>query len=148
MPDNNEVDFNSYCQDMETFLLQLRQETLSLCRPASQDIEKAEEWERYLYEISSFYYRSFHQRFFPAYRNSIKQEVSALLKISGQEDMIKNDLMANLKRYARLFNHIKRIFTLLRSWQSENEQQIPIIRHELDRNSLQLLYALKTVQAS
>lgn len=57
--------------------------------------------------------------------------------------MIKKDIMANIKRYAKLYNQLKSITSVLsESYESVNSHLLKII-HEQDKRTYELLYALK-----
>lgn len=63
--------------------------------------------EDYLYAVNSFYYRSFHEQLFPAYRADVNRETARIFKVSRQEETVREDIANNLIRYAQLFNRLK-----------------------------------------
>ncbi|MDD3268033.1 MAG: hypothetical protein PHX14_01810 [Syntrophomonadaceae bacterium] len=145
---NAKFDPNTYQDNFDALLLQLSQEISNLSRAGIQDSAPHRDLENYIYELNSFYYRSFVERFCPNYKNSVKEEVSYLLQLSRQEDMVKHDIMANLKRYAKLYNQCKRLASLIEHWREENEQVRQPFSGDLDRHKLELYYALKSIYSN
>ncbi len=88
---------------LQTTAAKIRTET----RVVPSHTRDLKELEEHLLEINQFYYQSFHQSFFPQYSRELKQSLAELLRIRTQEDVIKKDLMALIRRYARLFNQHK-----------------------------------------
>lgn len=137
-------DFNPdfFTQQLEQMLSRLRQEID--CSISSALIrESNEELDNYLYELNSFYYRSFSERLFPLYKNSVQDEITRLLKISSQEDMVKRDIMANIKRYAKLYNQVKNVLSLFKASRENAGAALLAISREQDYRSVELLYTLK-----
>ncbi|QGT98843.1 hypothetical protein SYNTR_0250 [Candidatus Syntrophocurvum alkaliphilum] len=140
----NLKDNKNYIENLNIFIEKLSNEieakiTNSL---TNSDIDN------YIYEINTFYYKSFHEEFFPFYKKQIEKDISTLYGISRQEDMIKKDIMANIKRYAKLYNQLKSITSVLsESYESVNSHLLKIIR-EQDKRTYELLYALKKVEDS
>ena len=139
--------FNTYQSNFDSFLLQLNQEIANLCRINSGDSDLRENVEHYIYELNSFYYRSFIEKFCPDFKNAVRADISDLLQLSRQEDMIKHDIMANLKRYTKLYNQCKKIISLLADWQIENKEQQFSLAGDLEQYKLELYYALKSIQS-
>lgn len=142
------VDVKTYQDMFDALLLQLKQEIGSLSRARLKESIPDPDWETYLYELNSFYYRSFIERFCPDYKNAVKEDVSNLLQLSLQEDMIKHNIITNLKRYTKLYNQCKRLASLSADWRLENEQALHSFDADLERYGLELLYALKSIQTS
>jgi len=142
--DNRNINPDFFTQKTEQLLYRLRQEIDSLLPVITPDNQ--DELDRYLYELNSFYYRSFSERLFPLYKSSIQDEITRLLKISSQEDMIKRDIMANIKRYAKLYNQVKNVSALFKGSRENAEEALLTVSREQDYRSAELLYTLKQVQ--
>ena len=82
-----------------------------------------EVWEDYLHEVNSFYYRSFHQGFFPAYRDTVKAETAEIYQVSRQVDTLREEIANNLIRYAQLYNRLKHLIQVLRGLVGEVEER-------------------------
>jgi len=104
-----EINLDFFQDKLESFLQQLFQEINTVSGARTWKEGELEKMENHLYEINSFYYRSFNEHFFPAYRSELKEELASLLKLKRQQDAIKRDIMANLQRYARLYNQVKNL---------------------------------------
>ncbi|MGS0763885.1 hypothetical protein [Syntrophomonas curvata] len=139
--DSKDFDPDFFTQQLEQILFRLRQE-IDLSLPAVAR-EGNDEWDKYLHELNAFYYRSFSERLFPLYKNSVQEEMTRLLKISSQEDMVKRDIMANIKRYAILYNQVKSVLSLFKaSREKAGEARLAISRQQ-DYRSAELLCTLK-----
>lgn len=144
--DSKEFDPGFFTAQLEQVLLALRQEIeQSLPSPPLQQ-GVSEELDNYIFELNSFYYRSFSQRLFPLYRSSVQEEVSRLLKLSRQETMVKMDIMANIKRYAKLYNQVKSILSICKASREDAGQALLVISREQDHRTVELLYILKQVE--
>jgi len=141
-----DINPDSYVNNLEDFLQRLRKEIESIVQPYCENHQNLSELDHYIYEINSFYYKSFHENFFPAYRNGIQQEVSTLLKLSRKEDMIKKDILASIKRYAKLYNQVKNISSFLTDFRDNSNQQIFNLYRDRNHRNLELLYALRKLQ--
>jgi len=135
-------DFNPdfFIQTLEQMLSRLRQEISSLPAFSGED---QEEWDKYLYELNSFYYHSFSERLFPLYKNSVQDEITRLLKISSQEDMIKRDIMANIKRYAQLYNQVKNLSSRFKTARENAGEALLTLSRQQDYRSAELLSTLQ-----
>lgn len=136
-------DFNPefFTQQLEQMLCRLREEIDSALPSFTR--EDADELDKYLLELNSFYYHSFSERLFPLYKNSVQDEITRLLKISSQEDMVKRDIMANIKRYAKLYNQVKNVLSLFKASRENAGEALLVISREQDYRSVELLYTLK-----
>jgi len=141
------IEFNPdfFSQQLEHTLLELKQEIAKLVS-SSPVTGNVENWDNYLLTINSFYYQSFHQRVFPQYKEAVQKEVTQLLRIRHQEDMVKKDIMANIKRYVKLYNLVKNLMDFLE--QCREKTSIPLLNLGLeeDYRFAQLLHLLKNMQ--
>ncbi|MEN6326596.1 MAG: hypothetical protein ABFD18_10395 [Syntrophomonas sp.] len=142
------VDLNTYQDMFDSLLRQLSQEIGRLSRAGMKESSAHPDGETFIYELNSFYYRSFVEKFCPDYKNAIKEDVSNLLHLSLQEDMVKHNILTNLKRYTKLYNQCKRLAALLEDWRLENAQAQESFSSDLERYGLELFYALKSIQTS
>lgn len=134
---------NILAEQMNKLLEQLKQEASVLnLAPPHHDLEAAD---RYLLEINTFYYRTFHERYFSVYRQSIQQDVARLLKLAHDEASLQQDIMANIQRYARLYNQVKSIHALLTLSREESGMKIVEVTRDSHQQTVALLYALKTL---
>ncbi len=99
--------------------------------------------DEYLLELNTFYYKSFHNRFFPHYEQIIQEDIRNLLHLSQDEAILKQNILALLKRYARLCNRVKHTSAL---WERKR-QETQALRSECSQGSeernVSLLYYLK-----
>lgn len=142
-------DFNPdfFTQQLEQILASLRAEIDNSLSPLLIR-ENREELDNYLYELNSFYYRSFNERLFPVYKSSVQEEITRLLKISSQEAMIKMDIMANIKRYAKLYNQVKKVLSIFKESRENAGEALLAISREEDHRTVELLYTLKQLQGA
>lgn len=94
------------------------------------DINQVDE---YIKTLNSFYYQSFHQRFFPEYRRILNYDISNLFNIKADETEIKNNIIKLFKEAARCYNHLKE--ALVHLAQINNLAQSELI-HLKQRTSL------------
>lgn len=145
---NNIIDIDSYINNLEQMLTKLREEISSITKPTMgiNNEEMLTELDNYIYEVNKFYYKSFHEQFFPEYSKKLKEDFSMILKVSRQEDMLKKDIIASIKRYARLFNQVKTLIALIDGLRRENNMQLLSVTNENDYRTLELLYTLKEIR--
>lgn len=101
--------------------------------------------DEYIKELNSYYYRSFHEHFFPDYRRTIVTDLEELLQIKKDQDMIIQDLLANLKRYAKLYNQIKAVNKLLKETRENFNSSLYAIYREKEYQNTELLYSLRNL---
>lgn len=142
------VDPNTYQDMFDSLLQQLSREIGSLSRAGLKESASHQDWESYIYELNSFYYRSFVEKFCPDYKNAVKEDITNLLQLSLQEDMVKHHIITNLKRYTKLYNQCKRLASLLEGWRLENARVKELYSVDMERYGLELFYALKNVQTN
>ena len=81
--------------------------------------------------------------FFPAYRSELKEELASLLKLNRQQDAIKRDIMANLQRYARLYNQVKSLNFSLQQAQENCLLALETIDEKERERGIELYYRLQ-----
>jgi hypothetical protein len=119
--DRTGIDYNHYISCLEELVAALKQNIQHLVRP-DLDLNNLAEIDRYLLEINSYYYKSFHDQVFPWYKDQIKEQVNEQLGLNRQLNLVYHDIMANLKRYAKLFNRIKTLLGVLDIYQGQIRQ--------------------------
>lgn len=143
--DNQKFNPDFFTAKLEQVLSALRQEIEQFTSFASFE-GISEELDNYVFELNSFYYRSFTERLFPLYRSSVQEEISRLLKLSRQETMVKMDILANIKRYAKLYNQVKSILSICRVSREDAGQALLSFSREQDHRAVELLYTLKLLE--
>ncbi len=143
--DSKEFNPDFFTVKLEQVLSALRQEIEQFIPSPSFEVI-GEELDNYIFELNSFYYRSFTERLFPLYRSSVQEEVSQLLKLSRQETMVKMDIMANIKRYAKLYNQVKSILSICKASREDAGQALLVVSREQDYRAVELLYTLKQLE--
>jgi hypothetical protein len=137
------VESQKYGDQLDQLLLQLKNELLTQSIDTSILGSGLKELDEYLLELNTFYYTSFHRRFFPLYRQIIEEDTRSLYNIGRQEETLKKDIITSIKQHARLFNKIKSIATILKVKREETKQLLLLSRPGNDERSVDLLYILK-----
>ncbi|MGI5921781.1 MAG: hypothetical protein ACOX6I_08610 [Syntrophomonadaceae bacterium] len=138
---------DQFVNTIKHFLAEIRGEIEAVTSPLANNSFDLPAIDRYLYEINSFYYRSFHDRFMPVYERRIEQEITSQLKISRQEEMIKKDILASLKRYAQLYNKVKTFSAILSNYRADIYRNLVVIISEKEQLPTELLYLLKELKS-
>ena len=138
-----EMNLDFFQDKLESFLQRLFQEINTVSGAQAWKEGELEKMENHLYEINSFYYRSFNEHFFPAYRSELKEELASLLKLKRQQDAIKRDIMANLQRYARLYNQVKSLNFSLQQAQENCLLALESIDEQEKERGIELYYRLQ-----
>jgi hypothetical protein len=138
---------NFFTDKLEQVIAALRQEVSHFTGSAALTKESREELDKYIYELNSFYYQSFNDRLFPLYKNSVQEEVTQLLQLSYQESMVKKDILANIKRYAYLYNQVKMVLSFFTSSRENASTSLLSVSQEQDHRAVELLYTLKRLEA-
>lgn len=131
---------------LESFLKGLSGEINDISQTLADGNAELEQIESYLYKINTFYYRSFHERLFPAYLHEIKSELSSLLKLKQQQETIKRDIMTNLQRYALLFNQVKRLDFSLQTAQTDCVSTLESLDEQERDRGIELYYRLQKAE--
>ncbi len=101
--------------------------------------------DNYITELNTYYYKSFHEHFFPYYQKTITQELEELFQIKQDQDMIIKDLLANLKRYAKLYNQVKIVNRLLADTREDFNSSLYTVYREKEQPGTELLYVFKSL---
>jgi len=137
-----------YGDHLGSLLRQLKNELDIQGRTAITPVSGQDALDEYLLELNTFYYESFHQRFFPFYEQIIKEDIRSLYHIGQQEAALKKNIIANLKQHARLFNRIKYIAAVLKRKRQETHTIWLENQRGSDERSVNLLYILKELANS
>ncbi len=132
-----------YADRLDQMLLQLKNEILLQSKNANLVRANDRDWDEYLLELNTYYYTSFHQKFFPLYRQIIARDTRSLYNISHQEATLKNDVLTSIKQQAHLFNKVKSIAALLQVKRAETNQLLLASCLGNDELNVELLYILK-----
>ena len=132
-----------YGEYMDQFIVQLKNELDSKSRALIAPHAERESLDQYLLDLNSFYYESFHRRFFPEYKQTIEANIRSLYHISKQDQAVKKDIIASLKQHIRLFNRIKITFSLLKRKRQETEPLWLAFQQGGNARCADLLYVLK-----
>lgn len=143
---SNEINADTYKENMEQFLLILRGELEMISREYKSDSLSLDDLDRYLLAINSFYYRSFHEKFWPAYQKDIQDQVQGLLGIKMQESLLIKYISAVIKRNANIFNQVKTLIRHLQQLKQQIMENTLSISDEADRQVIELLYAIKEIR--
>lgn len=100
--------------------------------------------DNYIAELNTFYYQSFHEYFFPTYKKAITHEIETLLQINRDQNMIRQDLQANIRRYAKLYNQVKIINNYLQDTRENFNNLLYTVYREKEQQKDELLYTLKS----
>jgi len=141
-----ELYLNTVNENLESLLERLLLEINLTSSAGLSGREDLEQLDRYLYEVNSFYYRSFHDRFFPAYRTSLGELIAESLNLSHQQDALYQDILANLRRYAQLYNQVKKIASLLKQSREETNKELLVVIRDQDHHAVELLYTMKKMR--
>jgi len=141
-----DISLKTVNDQLESLLERLFLEINSTTNAKVTDACTLEQLDRYLYEVNGFYYRSFHDRFFPAYRSSMADLISESLHLSHQQDALYQDILANLRRYAQLYNQVKKISSLLKKSREETNKELLVVVRDQDHHAVELLYTMKKMR--
>jgi len=136
-------DAQLYRDNLDSFLLQLKNELDAQGTAMLTSIDRQNSLDEYLLQLNTFYYESFHRRFFPLYNQTIKEDIRNLLHIGQQEEVLKKDIIANLMQHARLFNQVKNISALLERKRQETQTILFENQRGSDERSVSLLFVIK-----
>jgi len=147
MPDST-LDTQKYSENLDNFLRQLKNELDVQGQTALKPVSGPDSLEEYLLELNTFYYQSFHGRFFPLYEQIIKEDMRNLFHVGQEEAVLKNNIMTNLKQYARLFNQVKHTTAILKRKQQEAQTLWLEYQRGSEERNVNLLYILKDLASN
>ncbi len=104
--------------------------------------------DNYMLELNTYYYKSFHENFFPQYKTTLIKAIEDLWQIKSNQSMVITDLQANIKRYAKLYNQVKLINNLLQNTREDFNNLLYALYREKEQHNLELMYALKRISTA
>lgn len=140
-------DIRQYQDHLDNLLGQLKNKLDVQCKTAVASHSGLESLDEYVLELNTFYYESFHRRFFPLYEQLVKEDIRGLYNISQQESALRNNIVANLKQHVRLFNRLKYTGAILQQKRQETQTFWREYRQRHEEQTVGLLYILKEAAA-
>lgn len=143
-----EPDIQVYYDELNNFLTEVGKEIQSHSQYLITDKLDQDSLEAYLLDLNTYYYRSFHERFFPVYKSKMEADIRAIYRIKREESELHEDIISNLKRMAQVYNRVKSAARLL----STSRDSVQDLLNSLDRGQeqriVELLYTLKDLDKS
>jgi hypothetical protein len=137
------LDTQNYKEYLDSFLRQLKNELDVQVQAIITPGAELDFLDEYLLELNTFYYQSFHHRFFPLYEQIIKEDMRSLFHIGQEEAVLKKNIMTNLKQYACLYNQVKHTTALFKRKQQETQSFWQEYQRGSEERNVNLLYILK-----
>lgn len=138
-----EPDMQVYQDELNRFLLQVKQEIQALSSNTEVGYQDQETLEAFLLDVNTYYYRSFHERFFPLYKTGMEEELRSLYRISRGEAALKKDILSNLKRMGQIYNGVKNAGKLLDISRDQVQNLLYHAEQGREQRIAELLYTLK-----
>ena len=136
-------DIQVYYDELNTFMALIRDEIQTHSQNLKTDQLGQDALEAFLLDLNTYYYQSFHERFFPLYKSQMEADINVIYGVSRGEAALKTDIINNLKRMAQIYNHIKTGINLL----SSSRDSVHSLLHNSNRGGeqriVELLYTLK-----
>jgi len=139
---NREIAAELYTTQLETLLDRLHQ-NLDRELGSLPEVKDVRQLDAYILQLNSFYYSSFHEKIFPLYRQLIQEDMQSQLNLALQEDTLRQGVLGNIKRYAQLYNQVKRLTATLNQGKEKTYQLILANDRWEDHNSIDLSTALR-----
>ncbi|MEQ8175122.1 MAG: hypothetical protein ABRQ26_08640 [Syntrophomonadaceae bacterium] len=139
---NRESQPEIYTAQLEELLDRLHKD-ISSNFDALTDVKDVRQLDDYILQLNSFYYGSFHEKIFPLYRQLIQEDMQAQLNLALQEDTLRQGILGNIKRYAQLYNQVKRLTATLNQGKEITYRLILTNDRREDHNSIDLYAALR-----
>lgn len=140
-----EVSACEYQQLLDEMLNRMRQDIAEITRTKPAGIEP-DLLDEYLFDLNSYYYRSFKDYFFPRFLNLIDMEISRKFKLRRQEEHLQQDIISSMQRYVKLYNQVKTVANLLTESRQEINQKLIAAARYQDMDNADFLLALKQLQ--
>lgn len=143
-----EPDIQVYYDELDSFLTRFREEI----QIHSQNFKSAQldqdDLDAYLADLNTYYYQSFHERFFPLYKSKMEADINSLYRISREESALKRDIIRNLKRMAHIYNRIKSAARILAINRDSVSNLLDNSARGREQRIVELLYTLKDLDKS
>lgn len=147
MPDAN-LNTQGYRNSLDTLLGELKDQIDTKTHAIADPVTELDYLDDYLLELNTFYYKSFHDRFFPHYEQVIKEDMRNLLHLSQDEATLKKNILSSLKQYALLFNQAKHSSIILERKRQETQALISDYSKGSEERNVSLLYYLKELSGN
>lgn len=138
-----EPDMQVYYDELTLFLKQIREEIEEHSRHLNTDHLDQDSLESCLLDLNTYYYRGFHERYFPLYKTQIEADIRSLYRISREEAALKEDIINNLKRMAEIYNRVKYAIKLLEISRDSVSELLQSSERGQEQRIVELLYTLK-----
>jgi hypothetical protein len=142
---NKALDENIFVPTLEKFLIQIKQEIYKVGSQANS-IDSLENLDRYIMELNTYYYRSFHERFMPDYKQDITSQIKLLTGLKLEENLLSHHIALTIKRYAALHNQVKSLTSRLIELKLRLKEKKSSLVYGLQRQRLELWYNFKQFQ--
>lgn len=143
-----EPDVRVYTNELYALLNLIKEEIQTHSHALQVSGLEPETLEAYLLDLNTYYYQSFHDRFFPLYKSQLETEIMALYRISREETSLKQDIIRNLKRIALIYNRIKNGSNLLKINRESINELLLISERGREQRTVELLYTLKDLESN
>ncbi len=138
----SEINTTVYIMHLEECLAELHSDISRLVAALPPPVD-LRDFDAYVYELNNFYYRGFDEKIFPSYRKILQDDLNNLLSISLHENTLKEGILSSIKRYAQLYNQVKKLMTVLSQGKENTYEQLLHINREEDRRVIELSTALR-----
>jgi hypothetical protein len=145
---DSSLDTQEYRHSLDTLLGELKNQIDIEAHAIAAPVTELDYLDDYLLELNTFYYKNFHDRFFPHYEQVIKEDMQFLLHLSQDEAALKNNILAVLKHYALLFNRAKHSIILLERKRQETQALVSDYYKGNEERNVSLLYYLKELSGN
>lgn len=139
---NPELTPEIYTRQVEMLLERLHQD-IDKELGSLPEVHDLKQLDAYVHQLNSYYYGSFHEKLFPLYRQLIQEDIQSRLNLALQEDTLRQGILGNIKRYAQLYNQVKRLTATLSLGKETTYQRILANDRYEDRSSIDLYTALR-----
>ncbi len=145
----NQAIISDYSEALEGLFLQAHNVAISNHALAfNKDVINYNDIDNYILELNTYYYKSFHEKFFPQYKSNLIKTMEDLWQIKSNQSMVVTDLQANIKRYAKLYNQVKLINNLFKKTREDFNNLLYAVYREKEQHNLELMYALKKISTA
>lgn len=143
-----EPEMRLYYNEIYSLLNVIREEIQVQSRLVAEDKIEFDVLDTYLLDLNTYYYQSFHDRFFPLYKSQLESEIMSLYRISRDEASLKEDILRNLKRMAIIYNRIKAGTDLLKMNRASVQEMLQNSDRGREQRIIELLYIIKELEQS
>lgn len=131
-----------YTEQLEALIDRLHQDIVRELGPLSE-VKDVRQLDNYILQLNSFYFSSFQENIFPLYRQLIYNDIQSQLNLSMQEETLCQGILGNIKRYAQLYNQVKKLNATLNQGKEKSYQLILANDRWQDHNSIELYTSIR-----